>query len=203
MTMGGIDALTGTYRLYCPATGAAGVRLSSFREIERLAGPAHPAVYRVVFSCRCGDRHVALVGHDELDWAPLGLDDGTTYVNLMTSRREELSTELSGLATARIGRGEWPWCFFCRREGAARPVTPSAFRLLAPGRGTVAVAVRCPVCDSTSVNVVTPTHVDVPFHTDAVVGVAAESFETDALRTIDTFRAELRSVTFDERRLVI
>jgi len=69
--------------------------------------------------------------------------------------------------------------------------------------GTVAVAVRCPVCDSTSVNVVTPTHVDVPFHTDAVVGVAAESFETDALRTIDTFRAELRSVSFDERRLVI
>jgi len=38
---------------------------------------------------------------------------------------------------------------------------------------------------------------------DAVVGVAAESFETDALRTIDTFRAELRSVSFDERRLVI
>ena len=100
MTVGGIDALTGTYRLYCPATGAAGVRLSSFREIERLAGPAHPAVYRVVFSCRCGDQHVALVGHDELDWAPLGLDEGTTYVNLMTSRREDLSTELSGLATA-------------------------------------------------------------------------------------------------------
>jgi len=189
--------------LSCPSRGETAVTLSAFRRLERLPGAVHPAVFAITFSCACGDEHPGLVAHDELDWAPLGLDEGTTYVNLMTSRREDLSTELSGLATARIGRGEWPWCFFCRREGAARPVTPSAFRLLAPGRGTVAVAVRCPVCDSTSVNVVTPTHVDVPFHTDAVVGVAAESFETDALRTIDTFRAELRSVSFDERRLVI
>ena len=43
--MGGVDALTGTYRLPCPIAGEnRRVRLSSFREIERLPGPAHPAV---------------------------------------------------------------------------------------------------------------------------------------------------------------
>jgi hypothetical protein len=202
--MGGVDALTGTYRLGCPAVGSTTrVRLSSFRQIDRLPGPAHPALYRVVFACACGGEHVGLVGHDALDWAPLGLDDGVTYVNLMTSRRDDLASELTGLASARIGRGEWPWCFFCRREGAARPVTPSSFRLLAPRPASVAVAVRCPVCDSTSINLVTSSHVDVPFHSDATVGVAAQSFEEGSLPTIDAFRAELGSVSFDERRLVL
>src|SRR6187551_3397317 len=107
--MGPVDALTGTYRLGCPAAGSTTrVRLSSFRQIDRLPGPAHPAVYRVVFACACGGEHVGLVGHDAL------------------------ASELTSLAAARIGRGEWPWCFFCRREDAPRPVTPSAFRLLAP-----------------------------------------------------------------------
>lgn len=201
--MGAIDALTGTYRLPCPAGTAARVRLSSFREIERLPGPAHPAVYRVLFACVCGGEHVALVGHDALDWAPLGLDEDVTYVNLMTSRRDDLAAELTGLASARIGRGEWPWCFFCNREGSPRPVTPSSFRLLAPLPETVAVAVRCPVCDSTSVNLVTPTHVDVPFHSDATVGVAAQTFDEDDLATIAAFRAELGAASFDERRLVL
>src|SRR5512144_2167681 len=114
--MGGVDALTGTFRLPCPVAGWSSVRLSSFREIERLHGVAHPAVYRIVFLCTCGDEHVALVGHDALDWAPLGLDGGVTYLNLMTSQRDDVGTELSGLASARIGRGEWPWCFFCYRE---------------------------------------------------------------------------------------
>ena len=70
-------------------------------------------------------------------------------------------------------------------------------------RRTVAVAVRCPVCASTSVNLVTPPHVDVPFHSDAHVGVAAHVFSEDELRTIDEFRAELASATFDERRLYL
>ena len=73
--MGDVDALTGRYRLPCPTTGTCGVRLSSFREIERLPGAAHPAVYRVAFACTCGDEHTALVGHDALDWAPLGLTE--------------------------------------------------------------------------------------------------------------------------------
>lgn len=202
--MGGVDALTGTYRLGCPAAGSATrVRLSSFRQIERLPGPAHPAVYRVVFACACGGQHVGLVGHDALDWSPLGLDDGLTFVNLMTSRHDDLAAELTSLASARIGRGEWPWCFFCQREDAPRPVTPSSFRLLAPRPGTVAVAVRCPVCDSTSVNLVTSTHLDVPFHSDMTVGVVAHAFEDGSLPTIEAFRAELDSASFDEKRLVL
>jgi hypothetical protein len=201
--MGGVDALTGMYRLPCPADGSARVRLSSFREIERLPGPSHPAVYRVVFACACGGEHVTLVGHDELDWTPLGLDGGVTYVNLMTSRRDELAAELTGLASTKIGRGEWPWCFFCHHEGAPRPVTPSSFRLLAPRPTAVAVAVRCPVCDSTSINLVSPPHVDVPFHSDPSVGVVAHVFDDGALSTIDAFRAELDAASFDEKRLVI
>ena len=68
---------------------------------------------------------------------------------------------------------------------------------------TVGVAVGCPVCGSTSINLVTRPHVDVPFHSDARVGVVAHVFEADALRTIDEFRAELGSAAFDEKRLVL
>jgi hypothetical protein len=84
--MGDVDALTGRYRLPCPASGSCGVRLSSFRELERLPGAAHPAVFRVAFACACGDEHTALVAHDALDWAPLGLAEERSYLNLMTSR---------------------------------------------------------------------------------------------------------------------
>lgn len=199
--MGDVDALTGTFRLSCPSNGTCRVRLSSFREIERLPGPAHPAVFRVAFACSCGDEHVALVAHDALDWAPLGLDERQTYVNLMTSRRDDLASELVALASAHIHRGEWPWSFFCYLEGSPRPVTPSAFRMLAPCPETVAVAVRCPVCGSISINLVTQPHVDVPFHSDASIGVVAHVFAEDALRTITAFEDELHSATFDEKRL--
>ena len=169
--MGGVDALTGRFRLPCPATGWSSVRLSSFREIERLPGAAHPAVYRVSFACGCGGDHTALVRHDTLDWAPLGLTEAGRFVNLMTSRPDDLAGELSAIASARIGRGEWPWSFFCYLEDAPRPVTPSSFRLLAPADGALGLAVRCPACSSTSVNLVTPTHVDVPFHSDSRAAV--------------------------------
>ena len=197
-----VDALTATYRLPCPEGGASRVRLSSFREIERLPGPAHPALYRVVYRCACGGDHVALVGHDELDWSPLGLSEGVTYVNLMTSRHDDLSVELTELASQRIGRGEWPWSFFCYLEDAPRPVTPSAFRLLERSIETVAVAVGCPACGSTSINLVSRLHVDGPFHSDADVGVVAHAFEEAELRSSDAFRAELGAAEVDARRLV-
>jgi hypothetical protein len=199
--MGGVDALTGMFQLRCPSSGDCRVRLSSFREIEQLPGTAHPAVYRVVFACACGEEHLALVAHDALDRAPLGLDERLTFLNLMTSRRDDLASELASLATAHIDRGEWPWSFFCYPENAPRPVTPSSFRLLAPCPGTVAVAVRCPVCRSLSINLVSQPHVDVPFHCDESVGVVAHVFSEDAVRTVDAFRAELGSVTFEEKRL--
>ena len=201
--MGAVDALTGTYRLPCPTQGTCKVRLSAFREIERLPGPAHPAVFRVLFVCSCGDEHVSLVSHDTLDWAPLGLDEDVTYLNLMTSRRDDLAAELSALASAHIHRGEWPWSFFCYLEDTTRPATPSAFRRLAPTPQTVAVAVRCPACDTTSINLVTPPHVDVPFHSDAHVAVVPHVFDDDALDTAQTFVAELESATFDEKRLLL
>ena len=125
------DALTASYRLSCPRHGETSVRLSRFRRLDELPGPNHPAVYRIVFACGCGDEHPGLVAHDDLDLAPLGLEDERRFLNLMTSRTDSVSHELTELAVQRIKAGEWPWSFFCWTEDRARPVFPSAFRLLA------------------------------------------------------------------------
>ena len=199
--MATMDALTGTFTLSCPRHGTTTVRLSAFHRIERLAGAVHPAVYRVEFACGCGGEHPALVSHDVLDWAPLGLESGGSFLNLMTARHDDLAQELAAIATARIRAGEWPWSFFCYPEDRPRPVCPSSFNLLASGGGMVGIAVQCPVCGAVSVNVVSRTHVDVPFANDDRVGVVAHVFAADSLRTLEQFRAELESAAFDERRL--
>jgi hypothetical protein len=197
------DTLTTSYTFSCPMHGETHVRLSRFRRLEQLPGAHHPAVYRVQFACGCGAEHPGLVTHDELDWAPLGLQDGATFVNLMTSRVEEIATELGDLAARRIKAGEWPWSFFCWPEERPRPVYPSAFKLLAPAVSgdRVGLAVRCPVCDKVSVNLVSRAHVDVPFVNDREVGVVEHLFEQDASATLEEFRAELWSGSFDARRL--
>jgi hypothetical protein len=174
--------------------------LSSFRRLERLPGAAHPAVYRVLFACDCGEEHDGLVSHEELDWAPLGLQGGV-FLNLMTAHLDPLDEELSDLAARRIQAGEWPWSFFCYPEDRPRPVFPSAFSLLAPGDGSLGLAVRCPGCSRTSVNLVTHEHVDVPFHHDGEVGVVEHLFVEDVERTLEEFRAELYSSRFDTRRI--
>ncbi len=199
------DALTTSYRLSCPRHGETSVRLSRFRRLDELPGPSHPAVYRIVFACGCGDEHPGLVAHDELDLAPLGLDDGRTFVNLMTSRADSVSLELTQLAAQRIKAGEWPWSFYCWPEDRPRPVFPSAFRLLAEGGpgGRVGVAVRCPVCARVSVNLVTQEHVDVPYYSDREIGVVGHVFAGDAVATVEAFRAELYSSGFDARRLAL
>lgn len=199
--MGVVDAITGTFRLPCPVGGPARVRLSSFRLIDRLPGVAHPALYRVVFACGCGDEHVALVADDDLDRALLGLDAGGAFLNLMTDRTDDVAGELSSLASSRIHRGEWPWSFFCVLEERPQPVTPSFFQLIAPDPVHACVAVRCPSCGSASINLVTHAHLDVPFHSDPVVAVVGQVFEASMLRTIDAFRAELDSAAFDAKRL--
>ena len=195
------DALTSRYTFACPSRGETRVTLSAFRLLERLPGAAHPAVYRISFSCPCGDEHVGLVTHDELDAAPLGLGGGQLFLNLMTTRVEAVGSELLDLAARRIQAGEWPWSFFCYPEEKPRPVFPSAFFLLAPGDGSVALAVRCPSCENVSVNLVSHEHVDLAFHHDREIGVFEHVFAADATRLVDEFRAELYSRSFDARRL--
>jgi hypothetical protein len=195
------DPLTGTYAFPCPRGGVVSMPLSSFRSLSRLAGAAHPAVYHVAFACGCGEEHATLVSQAELDWAHLGTTADLTFRNLMTAHDDPLSAELVDGTAARIGAGEWPWSFFCYLEDRARPVTPSAFTLIAPGGRLFGVAVACPACSSVSVNVVSQAHLDIPFCNDRSVGVVAHVFDVDAHRAVAEFRAELSSARFDERRL--
>jgi hypothetical protein len=178
------------------------VRLSSFRTLERLPGAAHPALYRVVFECSCGEQHPGLVSDAELDWAPLGLGE-RAFLNLMTARLEAAAEELAERAVRRIQAGDWPWSFFCYPEDRPRPVFPSAFFLLAPGDGSLGLAVRCPCCQRVSVNLVSAEHVDLPFHNDSEVGVVPHVFTQDAERMVAEFREELDSASFDARRLLM
>ena len=114
------DALTSTVHIRVPERGESRVALSAFRTLEPLAGTAHPVVYRIRFACPCGDEHDGLVSHDELDWAPLGLDSGV-FLNLMTSRVEPVAAELGELAAARIEAGSGPGASSAiRRSGRGR-----------------------------------------------------------------------------------
>jgi hypothetical protein len=194
------DALTARYTFACPRREQAQVALSSFRLLERLPGAAHPAVYGVRFACACGDEHPGLVGHDDLDWAPLGGSAGS-FVDLMTARTGEVGTELLELAAAHLRAGEWPWSFYCYPENRPRPVFPSSFVAVAPGDTWLGLAVRCPACGALSVNLVSRAHVDLPFANDDRIGVVDHVFAEDALRSLEEFRAELHSSRFDERRL--
>ena len=197
------DTLTTSYTFSCPIHGETHVLLSRFRRLEQLPGAQHPAVFRVEFSCGCGDEHPGLVTHDDLDWAPLGLQDESPFLNLITSKVEAVGSELRDVAAARIKAGEWPWSFFCWPEERPRPVYPSSFKLLVPTAGgdRVGLAVRCPVCGKVSVNLVSRAHVDVPFLNDREVGVIEHVFEHDASASVEEFRAELESGSFDARRL--
>ena len=192
------DGLTGRYTFACPVEDEVRVRLSGFRAIERLPGAGHPAVYRVTFACACGENHSGLVTHDDLDWAPLGGQGA--FFNVMTARLESVAAELLDQAARRIQAGAWPWSFFCYPEGRARPVFPSAFRLLAPADDYIGVAVRCPSCASTSVNLVSKRHVDEPFYSDRRVGVVEHVFGPDRENVLAAFRDELYSGAFEARR---
>jgi hypothetical protein len=196
------DPLTSRYAFSCPTRGETHVLLSAFRSIEQLPGAAHPAVFRIRFDCSCGEEHDGLVTHEDLDWAPLGLGAGE-FLNLMTARLESVGSELGELAAERIRSGEWPWSFFCYPEERPRPVFPSSFTLLTAAEGTVGLAVRCPSCRRLSLNLVSQPHVDLPFHNDREIGVVEHMFAGDALATLEEFRAELWSTSFDARRLAL
>ena len=193
------DGLTGLYTFACPVRGEVRLPLSAFRIIDRLPGAAHPAVYKITFSCDCGDEHEGLVAHDDLDWAPLAGGD-VSFVNLMTSKLESAASDLLDLAATQIRVGEWPWSFFCYPEERARPVFPSSFRALGAGEDRIGLAVECPSCSRTSVNLVTHRHVDVPFYNDRKVDVVEHIFSDDRETTLEAFRLELDSGRFDARR---
>jgi hypothetical protein len=193
------DGLTGRYTFACPAGGEVRLPLSAFRVLERLPGASHPAVFKVTFSCDCGEEHDGLVAHDELDWAPLAGSD-VAFMNLMTSKLEDAAAELLELAASRIRAGAWPWSFFCYPEERPRPVFPSSFRVLAAGEDRLGLAVECPSCVRTSVNLVSRRHVDVPFYNDARVDVVEHIFAVDRETTVDAFREALDSGGFDARR---
>ncbi len=196
-------ALTTRYTFACPERGEARVALSSFRRLERLPGPAQPAVFEVEFGCACGDEHPGLLPHDELDWAPLGLAGDATFLNLMTASVDPVDAELADLAARRIQAGEWPWSFFCYPEERPRPVFPSAFLVLA-GRGEeVALAVRCPVCGSVSINLVCAAAPRRAVPQRREMGVVEHVFAADAERAVEEFVAELYSSSFDGRRLAL
>ena len=193
------DQLTGRYTFACPAQGEVKLALSRFRILERLPGAAHPAVYKITFACDCGGEHDGLVTHEELDWAPLAGTD-STFLNLMTARLESAADDLLALAARHIQAGAWPWSFFCYPEDQPRPVTPSAFRVLAGEGPELGLAVECPSCTHTSVNVVTREHVDVPYYNDRRVGVVEHVFARDQELALTAFRDELDSGAFDARR---
>jgi hypothetical protein len=179
------DPLTSRYAFACPVLGEVQVPLSAFLSIEELPGATRPALFRVRFDCGCGEEHDGLLSHEELDWEPLVAGTGFD------------------LAALNIKHGAWPWSFFCYPEEQPRPVFPSAFTLLTASAGTVGLAVRCPSCRRLSLNLVSHLHVDVPFHNDREVGVVEHLFGLDALATLDEFRAELWSASFDARRLAL
>jgi hypothetical protein len=193
------EQLTGRYTFACPARGEVRVPLSRFRVFERLPGAAHPAVFKITFSCDCSTEHEGLVTHEELDWAPLAGSD-SSFLNLMTARLESVADDLLDLAARRIRAGAWPWSFFCYPEERPRPVTPSAFRVLCGGETELGLAVECPGCDKTSVNVVSQEHVDVPFYNDRSVGVVEHVFALGRERALAAFRDELDSHAFDASR---
>jgi hypothetical protein len=193
------DGLTGRYTFPCPSQGEVNVRLSEFRALERLPGASHPAVYRITFSCACGEDHAGLVTHEELDWAPLSGSE-TAFLNLMTSRLEPVGAELLDLAASRIQAGEWPWSFFCYPEERPRPVFPSSFLALAPGEDEVGLAVQCPSCAQTTVNLVSRPHVDVPFYNDRRVAVVEHVFAGEGSETAEVLRTGLFAAGFEASR---
>ena len=157
------DGLTGRYTFSCPAGGRP-VRLSAFRSLERLPGAAHPAVYRVVFACPCGESTPGLVTHDELDWAPLGAS-GRAFFNLMTARSRVRGGRARDLAARRIRLGRLALELLLLPGGPASARLPSAFLVLSPAAGARGRRSAAPSAVH-AVNLVSRAHVDLPFYND-------------------------------------
>jgi hypothetical protein len=199
------DVLRASYRFNCPSRPegeAPNVPLSAFRRLERLPGAVHPALYRVAYGCPCGETHLALLSHSDLDYAPLG-EVETAFRNLLTGRDEPVGGELAEHARAQVQRGNWPWCLYCSREGRMKPVYPSSLLLVLPHQRSdelIGVAMRCPSCGDASVNLVTQPHLDVPFYHDRVVRFVERPYGDGRDLTLERFHEELHSARFDAER---
>ena len=90
------------------------------------------------------------------------------------------------------------WCAY---EDRPRPVFPSSFRIDALWEGQVGFAAACPSCGRVSVNVVSADHVDVPFLSDATVGVMRSPLQAAALASIDAFTDALSDAYVATRQL--
>ena len=166
------DALTTRYTLRARSGGdpRAAVRVPRPRPAP---GAGHPAVFQVVFDCPCGDGapgarvgRRARLGAARTQRRALPEPDDRP---LRGRRPRSSPTSQSGGSWTESGRG----ASTATRRSRPRPVFPSSFFLLAPGDGSLGLAVRCPSCGHVSVNLVSPEHVDVPFHNDRRVGVVA------------------------------
>ena len=127
------DPLTSTYAFSCPHGARLGSRSPRFVRSSIYRGRP-PRGLPIRFACGCGGEHPGLIAHDDLDWAHLGTSGDRTFRNFMTAHDDPIATELVDLAVGHIGAGEWPWSFFLL-EGRPRPVTPSAFMLIARADG--------------------------------------------------------------------
>jgi hypothetical protein len=192
------DALGHRFKFRCPASESSrgSVPLSSFRAVDRLSGPAHPAVFHVRFECSlCGDEHVTLAAHDDLDLAPLAGALEQSFWDPMTGRiGGDLGHELAQSAADRLRRGRWPWSFWCSAEAGMRPGYPSALRFVSRQEQLVGVAVECASCGESSLNLVTRRHLDEPFYHDPVVHSLDRPVDAEQH---DRLGAQLRSGRFD------
>ncbi len=197
------DPIRQRFRFRCPeARRPVEARLSSFRTVERLAGPEHPAVYRIGFRCPlCRQEHVGLASEHELDCHALQPPGDMVFLNLQTGRVEPLARELEDTAQRELGRGNWPWTFYCAGEHRVRPGYPSRLAMLAPTDDArlVGVAVGCAACAHVSINLVSDRHLDQPFFHDRVVRFVDRTFD-DALDSFERFCEDLWSSRFDEER---
>lgn len=192
------DSLLNRYRFSCPNTDEhAWVSVSGFRAVRRLRGAAAPAVFRVNYTCTCGDLHESLITHDTLDYEPLGTDTSATFLNLLTGSRELLAPEMGDMAGTMIRQGKWPWTFYCYPESATRPAFPSSLRMVSPvedtGHERHGVLFRCYSCERLTINLVSRQHLDVPFFNDPVLHYVDRVVGKDHVSTEEAFRHQLDS----------
>jgi hypothetical protein len=200
------DVLRARYQFHCPQRPQGDLRpvaLSRFRSIERLPGAAHPAVFQVTYHCDCGDDHVGLMAHDDLDYGPIA-GEPVVFRNLLTGRSEPIAGELLEHARLQVQKGNWPWRLYCGEEGVLKPVFPSSLALVLPAdTELVGVAMHCPSCGELSLNVVSEAHLDVPFYHDRIVRLIDRPFNDPRDLTVERFHEQLWSAGFDAERAAL